>query len=378
MRVNVWVGALSCAVGVVGCTGDVEGVSEAPTDERPGSDEQRVLESKSQQSGSCENSCGGRSNSGSCWCNPSCVTYGDCCDDYAPECLGETCENSCGGQSNTGTCWCNSSCTNYGDCCQDYVSECQGSSDPFDGLSGNALKDAVEAAAKQGHVALSYWNARKEMYYPNRARIDVRSDDKIEGIYTGQTERSSYDLTPGSFNTEHSWPKKNGAAASDESIADIHHLFPTDSTANEERGSYNYGTVDSCSGNSCPWAEGGSERGWISNSQRTNVFEVRSEHRGDVARAHFYFAMRYRDMLENIRSSHPNAMCGDERCGWYVLPSASEGLIPNAEEAVLREWHQQDPVDTRELQRNTAIQGVQGNSNPFVTNPDLVGRISSF
>jgi|GEM_PF-5005054 len=37
--------------------------------------------------GSCVGHCGQRSTD--CWCNDLCEVYGDCCDDYAPVCLGD-------------------------------------------------------------------------------------------------------------------------------------------------------------------------------------------------------------------------------------------------------------------------------------------------
>jgi hypothetical protein len=41
----------------------------------------------------------------------------------------------------------------------------------------------------------------------------------------------------------------------------------------------------------------------------------------------------------------------------------------------LRRWHEQDPVDERELRRNEAIFGMQENRNPFVDHPEWVDVI---
>lgn len=38
---------------------------------------------------SCVDSCDGQSNSGSCYCDAVCEGYGDCCDDYADQCVAE-------------------------------------------------------------------------------------------------------------------------------------------------------------------------------------------------------------------------------------------------------------------------------------------------
>lgn len=47
-------------------------------------------------------------------------------------------------------------------------------------------------------------------------------------------------------------------------------------------------------------------------------------------------------------------------------------------EAVLRAWHQDDPPDQRELDRNAGVDAVQKNRNPFVDRPGYVTTISDF
>jgi hypothetical protein len=42
--------------------------------------------------GSCEGLCGSQG-SGECWCDPSCIGLGDCCDDYAQACPGQCLSN---------------------------------------------------------------------------------------------------------------------------------------------------------------------------------------------------------------------------------------------------------------------------------------------
>ncbi len=48
------------------------------------------------------------------------------------------------------------------------------------------------------------------------------------------------------------------------------------------------------------------------------------------------------------------------------------------EESFLRKWHEQDPVDDKELARNSAIQEIQNNRNPFIDEPQLVDQINNF
>jgi endonuclease I len=56
----------------------------------------------------------------------------------------------------------------------------------------------------------------------------------------------------------------------------------------------------------------------------------------------------------------------------YNLP------INDREEGVLRNWNVKYPPSAKELERNTKIHNVQGNRNPFVTNPEWVSLISDF
>ncbi len=165
----------------------------------------------------------------------------------------------------------------------------------------------------------------------------------IEGIYTGLLVEPDDTRTPGSFNTEHSWPQSQGADSEPER-SDIHHIFPSDSTVNSNRGSIDFGNTD-CSGGCSCCSPGGSEIGLDAGGNL--VFEVRPERRGDIARAHFYFAVRYQFDI-------------------------------SSEEPVLRAWHEEDPPDAREIERNSRIEAVQNNRNVFVDCPELVARIADF
>lgn len=186
------------------------------------------------------------------------------------------------------------------------------------------------------HDALSYKEARQHMF------VDIDNEDGVvEGVYTGDTIRTEEIPDPSEFNCEHSWPKSDGAEA-EPPKSDIHHLFPTNSKANSRRGSYPFGIVEK----SEEWSKGGSKFGLDADGDR--VFEVRPEYRGDIARAHFYFAVVYDQAIER------------------------------EEEELLRRWHEEDPVDRTEIQRNRKIEQVQESRNRFVDYPELVDRISNF
>ena len=43
--------------------------------------------------------------------------------------------------------------------------------------------------------------------------------------------------------------------------------------------------------------------------------------------------------------------------------------------SALKTWHNEDPVDDFELQRNNRIYEYQGNRNPYIDYPDLVNKL---
>ncbi len=198
--------------------------------------------------------------------------------------------------------------------------------------------DELESALRTehaGHDTLNYTEARVHMF----AWID-NVDGEVEGVYTGKKVATVEIPDASQLNTEHTWPQgRSGGDPATES--DLHHIFPTDPDANQERASLNFGVVVNAE-----WEVGGSKRGRDAGGDTR--FEPRDQHKGDAARAIFYYAVIY----------------GQD--------------VPAYEEEVLRQWHADDPPDDRERRRNQAIDNVQGSRNPFIDFPELVGRISDY
>lgn len=147
-------------------------------------------------------------------------------------------------------------------------------------------------------------------------------------------------------NVEHTWPQSKFTSKHPKEMqkADLHHLFPTDSEINAIRGNRNFGSVDKDEQTlKCPESRIG-----LPPAGRELVFEPPNDHKGNVARALFYFSVRY----------------GTE-------------INPN-EEQTLRAWDKSDPVDDEEITRNDEIFKVQGDRNPFVDHPELVEVINQF
>jgi len=209
--------------------------------------------------------------------------------------------------------------------------------DPYAGLDqlqGEALVQALSGLVAD-HTGLGYDQARQEMF----TSVD-NVDGVVECVYTGLRLATDTIPDPNVMNTEHTWAQSWGADTWP-ARTDLHHLFPTSNESNSRRGSYHFGPVVNAT-----WSEGGSSLG--TDASGRIVFEPRDVHKGDAARALFYFSVRY-------------------------------GLeIPDEDEPAIRAWNVQDPPDAWEQARNDKIQALQHNRNPFVDHPEFVDRIPDF
>ena len=200
--------------------------------------------------------------------------------------------------------------------------------------SEESLKTAINSLLALNYYDLGYTGARDKMY----GSIDNVNGD-VECVYTGRT--ATFNTRSGAnsnnFNCEHTWPQSLFNSATPMK-SDIHHLFPTDVTSNSKRGSYPFGLVTGTP----TWTVGGSKLG-------NGVFEPRDIHKGTCARAMMYFTLRY----QNYSSFMTN------------------------QESLLRDWHEQYPPSSFDIQRNNDIYLEQNNRNPFVDYPQILKRINS-
>lgn len=186
------------------------------------------------------------------------------------------------------------------------------------------------------------------MFNNIHARQDKSGKVFIKDVYCHKVVYFRHNGLPKNnvMNCEHTWPRSRFSNSEPFSTqeADLHHLYPTDSRANSIRGNhiftdfrYNTG-IDNCAASSYGRDEASGRK----------AFEPPTAQKGNVARALFYFSIRY-----NI-------------------------AIPNAEEVHLRRWNDLDPVDADEMRRNNLVQAAQGNRNPFIDNPALARQIADF
>jgi endonuclease I len=165
------------------------------------------------------------------------------------------------------------------------------------------------------------------------------------------------------YNREHSFPKSwfNDATPM---YSDLFHLVPTDGYVNGRRGNYLFGEVGTTSWTST----NGSKLGTCNYSGYTGtVFEPIDEYKGDFARNYFYMATRYEDIIAGWETNDSN--------GDAVLDGTSDHVYEDWYLNMIVEWHNNDPVSQKEIDRNDAVYAIQNNRNPFIDHPEYVAQI---
>ncbi|PKP22122.1 MAG: endonuclease I [Bacteroidetes bacterium HGW-Bacteroidetes-22] len=231
-----------------------------------------------------------------------------------------------------------------------------------EGLTGTALRSALHNIIKN-HNSISYsalWSAFNDTDKKSNGTVwDMYSD--IPGgtppyQYTfGSDQCGNYNSEGDCYNREHTWPK---SWFNDNSpmYSDLFHLYPTDGYVNGKRSNYPYGEVGSSSWTSLNGSKLGNNS-YPGNSEE--VFEPIDAYKGDLARTYFYMSTRYYG----------------EDAGWQ-----SNGMVDGADlktwaQNMLIEWHQNDPVSQKEIDRNNAVYSYQNNRNPFIDHPEFADKI---
>jgi endonuclease I len=156
------------------------------------------------------------------------------------------------------------------------------------------------------------------------------------------------------YNREHSFPK-SWFNDSPPMASDLFQIYPTDGYVNGQRSNYPYGEVGSAN-----WTgTNGSKRGSCAFPGYNGiVFEPIDAYKGDLARTYFYMVTCYKD---NVSGWSSPMLSGNNFSAW-----ARDLLV---------QWHVQDPVSSKETDRNEAVYDVQENRNPFIDNPEWVEDI---
>lgn len=157
------------------------------------------------------------------------------------------------------------------------------------------------------------------------------------------------------FNREHSFPQ-SWFNSSLPMQSDLFHVYPTDGKVNGYRSSFPFGEVS----NPTKTTLNGSKLGPNTFPGHSGTcFEPLDEYKGDFARTYFYMAVRY--------YSEDNS--------WQTNDMVKKSQLQPWALQMLYQWHLADTVSQKELDRNEAVYGIQGNRNPFIDRPDWVDSL---
>ncbi|MEO1258865.1 MAG: endonuclease [Bacteroidota bacterium] len=230
----------------------------------------------------------------------------------------------------------------------------------FPSLTGQELLDQLAVTYRPSQL-LDYGDARDTMY----THI-YNMNDSVSCVYTGHTlyVPPGQDPTVALFqngnnngiNTEHTWPQSLGASE-EPARNNMHHLFPTRTAVNSARANFPFADIPD--EQTTMWYFQTEERTDLPTdhidqySERINgQFEPREDHKGNVARAMFYFYTIYQEEATSVDPT-------------FFTDQLS----------ALCHWHNQDPADSLELLRTFLIADYQsGLVNPFVVDCTLAGR----
>lgn len=226
-------------------------------------------------------------------------------------------------------------------------------------LQGQQLRDWLRTNWYDGkRTVLSYANARAKMY-----NYADNYNNSVTCVYSGYNapltlnfNSSSSNPIP-SINCEHSIPQSWFSSAN-RMVSDMHHLYPTYTTWNSNRGNNPYYEIPDANGTT--WMRNTTSQTTIPTtlideySEATrSQFEPREDHKGNVARTAFYFYTMHDTQPELIATGH-------------------QSITALADLATLYQWHLADPVDAHERERNRRVAASQGNYNPYIEHPELV------
>lgn len=226
-----------------------------------------------------------------------------------------------------------------------------------DALAGQDLVNRLCQLVQDGYQTMSYTAARQMVL-----KHEDNHNGEIRTVYEGLWHAA----TDTTLNIEHTWPQSKGAVGVAKS--DLHHLFPEAGNFNSARSNYPFGTVavrdwpatltgdSACTDHPIDHSTGCfSKKG--KDAFGVEVWEPRDGHKGDAARAVFYFSIRYGNACQ-------------------VRPlSDFDATHPKVTEDILKHWNYADAPDDHERRRNDLVEVDQKVRNPFIDHPELVDRV---
>lgn len=201
-----------------------------------------------------------------------------------------------------------------------------------EGLTGDALKNQLHIIINTGFHGVTYGDAR---YMLDETDRDPNNSSNLILLYLGTSVSGEWDLGT-TWNREHVWPQSLLGVPADNgtvnAASDLHNLKPANPSVNSSRGNKYFDDITT----SVAYAPN------------------RLEARGDIARILFYMEVMY--TIYHLVNTTPNT---------YEMGKLD----------TLLEWHELDPVDDFERNRNEVIYTKQHNRNPFIDYPHFVELI---
>ena len=254
----------------------------------------------------------------------------------------------------------------------------------YDGVvatSAATLRPSLHEAIDD-HVKIPYTSSATDTWNVlELADQDPNDGGRILDVYRNASY-PKYGEGNTDYNREHSWPKSYGFpndGSSNYPYTDCHHLFLCNDSYNSSRGNKPSGTAGPgtseypTEANDGVGGGSGTYPGW-SNWADSTYWEVWADRRGDIARAMFYMDVRYEGGTHGVSGyAEPDLILTDQLAQIEASNTGSNeqvaymGLL-----SVLLQWHQEDPVDAKEIARNDAVYTHQGNRNPFIDHPEWV------
>ena len=197
---------------------------------------------------------------------------------------------------------------------------------------------------------------------------DKKADGKVWDMYSSCSFTFITQQDAGSggtaecqyYNREHSFPKSWFSEATP-MYTELFHLYPTDKYVNNQRGNYPFGETSTPSSTYI----NGSKIGTSTFSGYSGtVFEPIDEYKGDFARTYFYMVTAYDNVVASWNSTA--GTLASPHLDGTKYPALSLWTVN-----LLLKWNSQDPVSTKELNRNEAVYSIQNNRNPFIDHPEL-------
>ena len=236
----------------------------------------------------------------------------------------------------------------------------------YDGVSGKKgtenILNALQTCISKNYNEISYKGLE-----PHYLKTDFYADT-LWDMYS--TCNFTYDMAniPQKYVCD-GWNKEHVVCqswlGSGPMVSDMFNVYPTDARVNNLRSNYPYGVVGTNKGISNDpehHALGKLGTSALTGAGSNTVYEPDDRYKGDFARTFFYMVARYRDKTLNNGEGSSMFTSSPTNLTSYSL-------------SFLLDWHRNDPVSMKEVDRNQGVYGEQNNRNPFIDYPELVEYI---